>query len=46
MFKKALIGMAGVLVVCLLAAAGYRYGQHLAQRDKAAEQAAAADATR
>ena len=31
MFRKVLIGMAAVLLGCLLAAAGYRFGQALAQ---------------
>ncbi len=36
MFRKIMIGMLGFLVVCILAGAGYRVGQHLAQQDKAA----------
>ncbi|WP_269792094.1 hypothetical protein [Stenotrophomonas sp. Iso1] len=33
MFRKILIGMLGFLIVCLLGAAGYRFGQHLADQD-------------
>ncbi len=33
MFRKILIGMLGFLVVCVLAAAGYRLGQQLAQQE-------------
>jgi hypothetical protein len=33
MFRKVLIGMLGFLIACGLAAAGYRFGQHLAQQD-------------
>ncbi|SFK94880.1 hypothetical protein [Lysobacter sp. cf310] len=42
MFKKFLIGLAMVAVVCALARAGYEFGQHLAQRDQAKVAAAAA----
>ncbi|HEX7989013.1 MAG TPA: hypothetical protein VF513_02550 [Stenotrophomonas sp.] len=34
MFRKILIGMLGFLIVCGLAAAGYRVGQELAQHDR------------
>jgi len=36
MFRKIMIGMLGFFVVCVLAGAGYRVGQHLAQQDKVA----------
>jgi len=39
MFRKILIGMLGVLIVCGLAAAGYRVGQQLAQHDRVAQSA-------
>lgn len=32
-FRKVIIGMAAVLVACLVAAAGYRFGQSLARAD-------------
>ena len=35
MFKKFLIGLALVAVVCALARAGYEFGQHMAQQDRA-----------
>ncbi len=36
MFRKILIGMLGFLIVCVLAAAGYRVGQQLAQQERTA----------
>lgn len=42
MFKKFLIGLAMVAVVCALARAGYEFGQHRAERDRAKVAAAAA----
>jgi uncharacterized protein HemX len=33
MMRKVLIGMLGFLIACGLAAAGYHFGQHLAQQD-------------
>ena len=41
--KKILLGMALVAILCMVGAAGYRLGQHLAQR-KAAQATAQADA--
>ncbi|MEG1679426.1 MAG: hypothetical protein RR326_04965 [Stenotrophomonas sp.] len=34
MFRKILIGMLGFLVVCVLAAAGYRVGKQMALHDR------------
>ncbi|NUO74663.1 MAG: hypothetical protein HOQ32_01480 [Lysobacter sp.] len=45
MFKKFLIGLAMVMVVCALARAGYEFGQHMAQRDQAQQAQAQAAAT-
>lgn len=33
MARKILIGMAAVLVACLIAQAGYSFGRHLPERD-------------
>lgn len=41
--KKILLGMALVAILCLVGAAGYRFGQHLAQRE-GAQATAQADA--
>ena len=41
--KKILLGMALVAILCMVGAAGYRLGQHLAQRE-AAQATAQADA--
>ncbi len=41
--KKILLGMALVAILCMVGTAGYRFGQHLAQRD-AAQATAQADA--
>ena len=41
--KKILLGMALVAIVCMVGAAGYRLGQHLAHRE-AAQATAQADA--
>ena len=41
--KKILLGMARVAIVCMVGAAGYRFGQHLAHRE-AAQATAQADA--
>ncbi|WP_449467639.1 hypothetical protein [Stenotrophomonas humi] len=35
MSRKLLIGLLCFLVACLLGAAGYRFGQHLAHQDNA-----------
>lgn len=40
MFKKFLIGLALVAVVCALALGGYEYGQQRAQKEKAEAAAA------
>ena len=42
MFKKIVIGMALFAGACLLAAAGYRFGQALAQAERDAAPATAA----
>ncbi|HEV7269480.1 hypothetical protein [Pseudoxanthomonas sp.] len=42
MFRKVLIGMLAVALVLAVAGAGYRFGQHLAQKDNAASQTASA----
>lgn len=42
MFKKFLIGLVLVAVVCALARGGYEYGRHLAQQEKAEAATAAA----
>ena len=39
MFRKVLIGMLAITIGLAIASAGYRFGQHLAQKD-------AADSTR
>ena len=39
--KKILIGLALVAILCMVGGAGYRFGQYLAHKDKAAEHAAA-----
>ena len=41
--KKLLLGMALVAILCLVGAAGYRFGQHLAPRE-GAQATAQADA--
>ena len=41
--KKILLGMALVAILCVVGAAGYRLGQHLAQRE-AAQDTSQADA--
>ncbi|WP_293765449.1 hypothetical protein [Stenotrophomonas sp.] len=41
MTRRILIGMLGFLLACLIGAAGYRLGQHLAGDDAAPAQAAA-----
>ena len=41
--KKILLGMALVAILCVVGAAGYRLGQHLAQRE-AAQATSQADA--
>ena len=41
--KKILLGMALLAILCMVGAAGYRLGQHLAQRE-AAQATAQADA--
>lgn len=35
MFKKILIGLAAVAILCVLARSGYEYGKRLAHEDKA-----------
>lgn len=35
MFKKILIGLAAVAILCVLARAGYEFGKRLAHEDKA-----------
>ncbi|MGE8218527.1 MAG: hypothetical protein ACN6OU_02090 [Stenotrophomonas acidaminiphila] len=41
MARRILIGMLGFLLACLIGAAGYRLGQHLAGHDAGPAQAAA-----
>ena len=38
MFKKILIGLVAVALVCLIARSGYEFGKHLANNDKLAAQ--------
>ncbi len=40
--KKFLIGFALVAILCMVGAAGYRFGQHLAQQEKAQQAPAGA----
>ncbi len=40
--KKFLVGFALVAVLCMVGAAGYRFGQHLAQQEKAQQAPAGA----
>jgi len=35
--KKILVGFALVAILCMVGGAGYRFGQYLADKDKAAE---------
>lgn len=37
--KKILIGFALVAILCMVGAAGYKFGQHLAHKDTPAEHA-------
>ncbi len=37
MFRKILIGMAAVAIACAIAGAGYKTGQYLAQKERAAQ---------
>ena len=38
MFKKILIGLLAVALLCVIARSGYEFGKHLANNDKAAAQ--------
>ena len=38
MFKKILIGLLAVALLCAIARSGYEFGKHLANNDKAAAQ--------
>ena len=38
MFKKILIGLIAVTLVCVIARSGYEFGKHPANNDKAATQ--------
>ena len=38
MFKKILMGLLAVALVCVIARSGYEFGKHLANNDKAAAQ--------
>ena len=38
MFKKILIGLLAVALLCAIARSGYEFGKHLAHNDKAAAQ--------
>ena len=40
--KKFLIGFGLVAILCMVGAAGYRFGQHLAQQEKAQQAPAGA----
>ena len=39
--KKFLLGFAFVAILCMVGGAGYRFGQYLADKDKAAEHSSA-----
>lgn len=46
MFRKILIGMIVFLMACSIAAAGYQFGQYLAQRDGAGKSTEAVPGTK
>ena len=45
MFKKILIGLLAVALICVIARSGYEFGKHLANNDKAAAQKTAQNST-